>query len=84
MAAGCPIVATRSGGPESILTDGVDGLLADAGDVQGLTNHVIQLLRNKALGERLACGARQTVLNRYSVETVATRMADIYGEVLKQ
>jgi len=84
MAAGCPIVATRSGGPESILTDGVDGLLGDAGDVQGLTNHVIQLLRNKALGERLACGARQTVLNRYSAETVATRMAFIYEEVLNQ
>ncbi len=84
MAAGCPVVATRSGGPESILTDGVDGLLAEVGDVHGLTNHVIQLLRDKTLRQRLAHSARQTVINRYSLENVATRTAGIYGEVLKQ
>ncbi len=84
MAAGCPVVVTRSNGPESILTDGVDGLLAEVGDVHGLTNQVIQLLHDKALGQKLAYNARQTVLNRYSLETVATRIAGVYGEVLKQ
>ncbi len=84
MAAGCPVVATRSGGPESILTDGVNGLLTEVGDVHGLTHHVIQLLRDKALRQRLAHSARQTVLNRYSLENVATRTAKIYEEILEQ
>ncbi len=84
MAAGCPVVVIRSNGPESILTDGVDGLLAEVGDIHGLTNQVIQLLHDKALGQKLAYNARQTVLNRYSLETLATRIAGVYGEVLKQ
>ncbi len=84
MASGCPVVSTRSGGPEAILMDGVNGLLTEVGDVHGLTQHVIQLLRDKALGKRLAFSARRTVLNRYSVETVATRMAKIYEEILEQ
>jgi glycosyltransferase involved in cell wall biosynthesis len=82
MAAGCAVVATRSNGPESILTAGVNGLLAEVGDVHGLTNHVIQLLRDKTLRQRLAHSARQTVSDHYSAETVATRMADIYANVL--
>lgn len=84
MAAGCPVVATRTNGPESILTDGGNGLLAEVGDVHGLASHVIHLLRDKALSQRLAYSARQTVLNHYSLETVATRMAGVYHEVLKQ
>jgi glycosyltransferase involved in cell wall biosynthesis len=84
MAAGCPVVATRSGGPESILTDGINGLLTEVGDVQGLTNQVLRLFRDKSFRQRLAYSARQTVLNWYSLETVATRMAGVYREVLKQ
>ncbi len=84
MAAGCPVVVTRSGGPESIVTDRVNGLLAEVGDVQGLTNHVMQLLRDKALRQRLVHTARHTVLNHYSLENVATRTAKIYEEILEQ
>lgn len=84
MAAGCPVIATRTNGPESILTDGGNGLLAEIGDVHGLASHVIHLLRDKALARRLACRARQTVLTHYSLETVTTRMAKIYEEILQQ
>ncbi len=83
MAAGCPVVATRSGGPNSILTDGVDGLLADVGDAQGLSNHVLNLLRNDELSRRLAQNARETVANRYSVEAVSARISGIYKRVLE-
>lgn len=84
MAAGCPVVATRSGGPESVVRDGVDGLLADVGDVQGLTNRVIQLWDDGALSQRLAHSARQTVVNSYSLQVISARMANIYREVLEQ
>jgi glycosyltransferase involved in cell wall biosynthesis len=84
MAAGCPVVATRSGGPDSILTHGVDGLLADVGDVQGLTNHITSLLQDDGLGRKIVEAARRTVANRYSLEAVSARMADIYREVLER
>jgi glycosyltransferase involved in cell wall biosynthesis len=83
MAAGCPVVATRSGGPDSILTDGVDGLLADVGDVQGLANHIISLLQDDGFTRKLVQTARKTVANRYSLEAVSGRMDGIYREVLE-
>jgi glycosyltransferase involved in cell wall biosynthesis len=73
MAAGCPVVATRTSGAESIITHGVDGLLAEVGDAQGLTNHVTRLLHD----------ARQTVSDYYTLEVFSARMCDIYREVLE-
>jgi glycosyltransferase involved in cell wall biosynthesis len=82
MAAGCPVVAARSGGPDTILTNGVDGLLADVGDVRSLSNHVLKLLDANELGRTLARNARETVVNHYSLQAVAAQMAGIYREVL--
>jgi glycosyltransferase involved in cell wall biosynthesis len=82
MAAGCPIVATRSGGPEYVVTDGVDGLLAEVGNVQHLVSHVMRLLDDDVLRQRLAQRGQQTVSDHYSLEAVSARMAEIYNEIL--
>jgi len=83
MAAGCPVVATRSGGPESIVTDGVDGLLAEVGDVQALAKHIVCLLQDDTLRQGLIQRARKTVAARYSVESAAMRVDKIYKEILE-
>jgi glycosyltransferase involved in cell wall biosynthesis len=82
MAAGCPVVATRSGGPENVVTDGVDGLLAEVGNVALLESHVMRLLHDDVLRQQLALRGQQTVSDHYSLETVSARMAEIYSEVL--
>ncbi|MFC2036604.1 glycosyltransferase family 4 protein [Chloroflexota bacterium] len=82
MAAGCPVVSTRSGGPQTILTHGVDGLLAEVGDVSGLAAHVDRLLREDDLRRLLVRNARQTLLERYSIDVAVARLAEVYGEVL--
>jgi glycosyltransferase involved in cell wall biosynthesis len=84
MAVGCPVVATRSGGPDGIITHGVDGLLASVGDVQQLADHVLHLLADDALGRQLARSAQRTVSHRYTIEVVCARMASVYREVLSQ
>jgi glycosyltransferase involved in cell wall biosynthesis len=43
MSARLPVVASRSGGPEAIITDGVDGLLFPPGDVAALARTLAQL-----------------------------------------
>jgi glycosyltransferase involved in cell wall biosynthesis len=82
MAAGCAVVATQSGGPEAILTDGVDGLLAGVGDAPTLADGVTRLLQDDMLRERLAKCAQRTAAEHYSLETIAARIAAIYSEVL--
>jgi glycosyltransferase involved in cell wall biosynthesis len=83
MAAGCPVVATRSGGPQSIITHAVDGLLAEVGDVEGLADHVVRLLNDTAFCRELVTRAQQAVSQRYSLHNTLQRLIEIYSEVLE-
>lgn len=84
MAAGVPVVATRSGGPEAILAHGVDGLLARPADVASLAGHVMRLLEDPALARRLAAAAFQKLVQGYSLRTFTARLAEIYQDVLRE
>ncbi len=44
MACRCPVVSTRSGGPEDIIVPGKNGYLVDNGDTQGLAESAMRLL----------------------------------------
>jgi glycosyltransferase involved in cell wall biosynthesis len=56
-ASGLPVVATNVGGVPAILTDGVHGLLAPAGDAEAVAARVVQLLEDSTLARRLALAA---------------------------
>ena len=79
--AGCPIVATRTGGIPEIVEDGRSALLVPPGDAAALAAAVLRLLADPALGRRLAAEARGGV-QRFTLETQATEMQRIYDEVL--
>jgi glycosyltransferase involved in cell wall biosynthesis len=79
MATGLPVVATRSGGPEDIVS-GDDGLLVSPGDPDELAEAIL------AISSRLhdydgASIARRTA-ERYSAEAVGGRLVRLYTEVL--
>jgi glycosyltransferase involved in cell wall biosynthesis len=80
MAMGLPVVATRSGGPEEIITPGRDGLLVDPGSAEALAEGIMELLAdwNKArsLGEEAARTARE----RFSLEAMLDRYEALYYE----
>jgi glycosyltransferase involved in cell wall biosynthesis len=82
MGTGCPVIATRSGGPATILSHGEDGLLAGVGDADTLASQVIRVLQDVTLRERLIRKARRTVVERYSVEAVSASIASIYYELM--
>jgi glycosyltransferase involved in cell wall biosynthesis len=73
MAAGKPIVATRSGGPEEIIEDGLSGILVPAADPAALSGAVRRVLGDSslafALGQRAAQRARQFTLAATARET---------------
>jgi glycosyltransferase involved in cell wall biosynthesis len=59
MAAGCPVVAARSGGITDIVTDGVNGYLFDPkADVQDAVNATIRLLQEQQERETIRQNAR--------------------------
>lgn len=59
MAAGCPVVAARSGGIPDIVTDGENGYLFDPTDEQGAIKATIRLLAHKEERELLRHNARK-------------------------
>jgi glycosyltransferase involved in cell wall biosynthesis len=59
MAAGCPVIAARSGGIPDIVTDGVNGFLFDPDDQNGATRATERLLQDQHRKETLRQAARQ-------------------------
>jgi glycosyltransferase involved in cell wall biosynthesis len=77
LAAGVPVVATREGGPGEIITDGVDGLLYDAGDADALAGLLRDLHHDAALRARLARGGRTRAAD-FAPEIVGAQVLALY------
>ena len=58
MAAGVPVVGTRSGGVPEIINDGVDGLLVTPGNAREMSNAIVTLLSDTSLSQRLSEAGR--------------------------
>jgi glycosyltransferase involved in cell wall biosynthesis len=82
MAAGCPIVSTRSGGPEFILEHGKTGLLADSGDVESLVCNIMQILQYEELRKFIITTAKKVVETNYSYERIRDYLDEIYKKIL--
>lgn len=80
LASGVPVVATRCGGPEDIVTAEV-GRLAPPGDLAGLVAAIREVWTRRAEfpPERLAAHARRL----FSSGSVAGRLAALYEQALK-
>lgn len=83
MACAVPVVATRCGGPESIVTDGRDGYLVPCKDVHAFAARLLVLLadpdRNRAMGQ----AARETVLRRFDERVCGHAFLDVYRRLLE-
>lgn len=60
LARGCPVVSYDiKYGPREQITDGVDGFLVPAGDIEGAATRVVEMLRSPDLVERMSRAARR-------------------------
>jgi len=72
MASGVPIVSTRVGMAEDVIVDGVNGWLADAGDVHMLVRRSLQTAVDPECSERLRRNGLATVVD-YDWPVIAKR-----------
>jgi glycosyltransferase involved in cell wall biosynthesis len=84
MAAGVPVVATRCGGPESIVADGRTGLLVGVGEPARLADAIERVAHNAPLRERLVAAARTVVHNQFTIDAQVDRYDRLYREVILQ
>lgn len=79
MASGVPVVATRNGGPASVIEHERDGLLGDPEDVAAFANLLRQLAENPQQREAFGRQARIKVEAQYSWNVIAERFSSAYS-----
>jgi glycosyltransferase involved in cell wall biosynthesis len=82
MAAAKPVIATRIGGTDELVTSGYDGLLVEPRDSHALAQAMKTLLSDPERARQLATSAQRTVADRFSAELMCNRVSQVYGELL--
>jgi len=83
MAAGKPVVVTRVGENSHIVQDGVNGLLVDPSDVDGMATAIGRLIDDASLRIGLGREARATVEQRFTVEHMTRAYEEVYLDMLR-
>jgi mannosyltransferase len=78
MSAGAALVASRAGAAELVVEDGVTGVLTPPGDVDALVAALEPLLRDPASCTAMGARARARVLEKFSLDAEAGRIAEVY------
>ena len=81
MAAGKPVIASRTGGVGEIVADGATGLLVPCEDIGALTCALRRLAGDGTLRERLGAAGRERV-RQFTWESVAASYRRIYEEAM--
>jgi glycosyltransferase involved in cell wall biosynthesis len=82
-AASLPVIATRVGGTEEIVHDGVSGYLINAGDVEALSETIIRLCSTPQLQVEMGEAALSIVSRNFSLATQAKKTITVYEDMLR-
>src|SRR6266481_1726544 len=78
MAVGAALVASRAGAAELVVEDGVTGMLTPPGDADALVAALEPLMRDPDAAAAMGARARQRVLEQFSLDVEANRIAEVY------
>jgi glycosyltransferase involved in cell wall biosynthesis len=82
MAAGRPVVATRVGGIPEAVSDGIDGILVNPGDICGLAAAIGKLLSDPDRSAEMGNKGRLRVISDFTVKKMVSGTERIYTELV--
>jgi glycosyltransferase involved in cell wall biosynthesis len=82
MVAKLPIIATRCGGYEGLITDGENGLLVKVGDPQAIADAVERVAANTDLQKTLSENARNHAVSTFDIQVMLSAYAQIYDRLM--
>lgn len=77
---GLPVVSTRHGGIVEAVQDGVGGFLVDEGDVDGMAQHMLRLVREPELAARMGAAGRRHIEANYSSQKSLGHLRSILAQ----
>jgi sugar transferase (PEP-CTERM/EpsH1 system associated) len=84
MACGLPVLATRVGGNPELVDATRTGELVPAADVEAMAHALLRYLREPLRAREQGSAARQTTLDRFSLDRMVTGYMDVYDRLLMQ
>jgi glycosyltransferase involved in cell wall biosynthesis len=73
-ASGLPVVSTRHGGITDAVIEGKTGYLVDEGNIDGMADHIYQLLCNSELAHEMGTKAREHIAESFNMEHSITNL----------
>jgi glycosyltransferase involved in cell wall biosynthesis len=83
MACGVPVVSTRSGGPDGVISEGRDGYLVDRHSADQLGARLLDLLTQRELRDRMGTEARRTIEGRFAMAVAGRQFVDVWNRLLE-
>ena len=82
MASKIPVLATRSGGPEEILSHGETGWLVKAGDAKAIATELERLFLDIGLMKNITRNAHNAVAEKFSISKTLMEYESVYNELI--
>jgi glycosyltransferase involved in cell wall biosynthesis len=82
MACGVPVVGFNVGGIPDMVREGITGNLVPVGDITGLRDAIVGILRNRARQAAMAANCRRVAVEEYSLEIQVRRYINLYETIL--
>jgi phosphatidyl-myo-inositol dimannoside synthase len=81
MAAGLPLIVTRTGGTAELVEEGVNGYSFNWADIDALTNYLHMFAKDRALARRMGVASRARALS-FSWDTIARQFLALFSDQL--
>lgn len=83
MAAGVPVISSNAGGLPEINLNGVTGFLSDVGDVQQMSNNILQIFSDDKLFDSMRKNSLQQA-DKFDIKNIVPKYEDLYARVMKE
>jgi glycosyltransferase involved in cell wall biosynthesis len=77
---GIPVIGTRAGGLPEQVEDGLNGLLAEPGDSEGIAKAIEKICNDRSLLKKFGEGAKMLYATKFSWDVIARKaISEVYG-----
>ena len=81
---GVPVVAAKAQGLREYIQHGVNGMLSEIDDVDGLTKNLRAVLEDTALREQIIKEGKRTYETHFTKEVVIAKLLETYHEIIRR
>jgi len=84
MSCALPTVATNIHGISNLVTDGIEGMLVDVGDVDATVSALKKLVHNPELRSVMGKAGRERALHQFEIGIIADQYAELYRNLIRK